>query len=114
MTVRETDRSPKPSACDGFIIVAVLWILVALATLASIYSIYINNSALAVSGMDDGLQAEALVSAGLELTAYRLTVPKDKDSDKDKDKKKTKTKTKRHNAQRAVNLFSGWGGPMSR
>lgn len=86
MTVHDTDRSPNSSACDGFIIVAVLWILVALATLASIYSIYINNSALALSGMDDGLQAEALVSAGLELTAFRLTVPKDKDSDKDKDK----------------------------
>ena len=77
MTVPEPDRSPWPSAHDGFIIVAVLWILVALATLASIYSIYINNSALAVSLMDDGLQAEALVSASLELTAYRLTVPKD-------------------------------------
>ena len=109
MTVHDTDRSPNSSACDGFIIVAVLWILVALATLASIYSIYINNSALALSGMDDGLQAEALVSAGLELTAFRLTVPKDKDS-----KTKTKTKTKRHNAQRAVNLLSGWDGPMSR
>ena len=88
MTVHDTDRSPNSSACDGFIIVAVLWILVALATLASIYSIYINNSALAVSGMDDGLQAEALVSAGLELTAYRLAVPKDKDKDKDNDKDK--------------------------
>jgi general secretion pathway protein K len=90
MRVHETNRSPKPSACDGFIIVAVLWILVALATLASIYSIYINNSALAVSGMDDGLQAEALVSAGLELTAYRLAVSKDKDKNKDNDKDKDK------------------------
>ena len=90
MTVHDTDRSPNSSACDGFIIVAVLWILVALATLASIYSIYINNSALALSGMDDGLQAEALVSAGLELTAFRLAVPKDKDSDRDKDKDKNK------------------------
>ena len=88
MRVHETNRAPNPSACDGFIIVAVLWILVALATLASIYSIYINNSALAVSGMDDGLQAEALVSAGLELTAYRLAVPKDKDKNKDKDNDK--------------------------
>ena len=88
MRVHETNRAPNSSACDGFIIVAVLWILIALATLASIYSIYINNSALAVSGMDDGLQAEALVSAGLELTAYRLTVPKDKDKDKDNDKDK--------------------------
>ena len=90
MRVHETNRAPNSSACDGFIIVAVLWILVALATLASIYSIYINNSALAVSGMDDGLQAEALVSAGLELTAYRLAVPKDKDKNKDNDKDKDK------------------------
>jgi general secretion pathway protein K len=77
MAMHEPDRSPRSSARDGFIIVAVLWILIALATLASIYSIYISNSALAVSVMDDGLQAEALVSASLELTAYRLTVPKD-------------------------------------
>jgi len=90
MRVHETNRAPNSSACDGFIIVAVLWILVALATLASVYSIYINNSALAVSGMDDGLQAEALVSAGLELTAYRLAVPKEKGKDKDNDKDKDK------------------------
>jgi general secretion pathway protein K len=77
MTVPEPDRSPWPPVQDGFIIVAVLWILIALSTLASIYSIYISNSAQAVSLMDDGLQAEALVSASLELTAYRLTVPKD-------------------------------------
>jgi general secretion pathway protein K len=90
MRIHETNRAPNSWACDGFIIVAVLWILVALATLASIYSIYINNSALAISGIDDGLQAEALVSAGLELTAYRLAVPKDKDKNKDNDKDKDK------------------------
>src|SRR5262249_6878850 len=77
MTPRERSRTHKSSGCDGFIIVAVLWILIALAALASIYSIYINNSALAVSVMDDELQADGLVSAGLELTAYRLAVPKD-------------------------------------
>ncbi len=77
MTSHEPNCLPRPSARDGFIIVAVLWILIALATLASIYSIYIGNSALAVSVTDDALQTEALVSASLELTAYRLTVPKD-------------------------------------
>ena len=107
MTVHDTDRSPNSSACDGFIIVAVLWILVALATLASIYSIYINNSALALSGMDDGLQAEALVSAGLELTAFRLTVPKDKDSDRDKDKNKDKRGTTPN--ARSI-CFPAWAG----
>ena len=77
MTLRERESSSQPSAHDGFIIVAVLWILVALVALASIYSIYISNSALAVSVMDDELQADALVPTGLQLTAYRLTVPKD-------------------------------------
>lgn len=77
MTVREPDSASSPSARDGFIIVAVLWILMALATLASVYSIYVSNSALAVSVMDGRLQAQELVSASLELTAYRLTVPKD-------------------------------------
>ncbi len=76
MTRHEPNISSGSSARDGFIIVAVLWILIALATLASIFSIYLNNSALAVSVADDGLQAEALVSASLELTAYRLSIPK--------------------------------------
>ena len=77
MTVRTPTRPIRTSARDGFIIVAVLWILAALAALATIYSIYIKNSALAVSVMDDELQAEALVSASLELTAYQLAVPKE-------------------------------------
>ena len=57
---------------DGFIIVAVLWILGALATLVSIYAIYVANTAVSLSVNDDRLQAEASVSAALELTAYRL------------------------------------------
>jgi general secretion pathway protein K len=77
MIVRTPTRPIRTSARDGFIIVAVLWILAALAALATIYSIYIKNSALAVSVMDDELQAEALVSASLELTAYQLAVPKE-------------------------------------
>jgi general secretion pathway protein K len=57
---------------DGFIIVAVLWILGALATLVSIYAVYVANTAVSLSVNDDRLQAEASVSAALELTAYRL------------------------------------------
>lgn len=58
---------------EGFIVVAVLWILGALAALASIYAIYVTNTALSLSVNDDRLQADALVTAGLELTAYRLS-----------------------------------------
>jgi len=69
-------RRSRPG--DGFIIVAALWILMMLATLASIYSIYLANSALAVSANDAGIETESLVSAGVELAAYQLSAaPKD-------------------------------------
>jgi general secretion pathway protein K len=58
---------------DGFIVVAVLWILAALAALISVYAIYVANAAVSLSINDDRVQAEALVSAALELTAYQLT-----------------------------------------
>jgi general secretion pathway protein K len=65
---RATSRSR-----DGFIVVAVLWMLGALATLASIYAVYVINTATAMSVNDTRLQAEGLMTAALELTAYRLT-----------------------------------------
>ena len=59
---------------DGFIIVAVLWIIGALATLASIYALYVANTALALAVNDDRIQAEALITAGIELAAYQISV----------------------------------------
>ena len=53
--------------------VAVLWILGALATLASIYSVYIIDTAVAFKAHDDRLQAEGLISAAVELTAHQVT-----------------------------------------
>ena len=58
---------------DGFIVVAVLWMLGALATLASIYAVYVINTATAMGVNDERLQAEGLMTAALELTAYRLS-----------------------------------------
>lgn len=60
------------SGSDGFIIVAVLWILAALATLVSVYAIYVTNSAIAVTASSDVIIADPLVSAGVELAAYQL------------------------------------------
>jgi general secretion pathway protein K len=60
------------SGSDGFIIVAVLWILAALATLVSVYAIYVTNSAIAVVASGDSTIADPLVSAGVELAAYQL------------------------------------------
>ncbi|HYS49476.1 MAG TPA: type II secretion system protein GspK [Xanthobacteraceae bacterium] len=53
--------------------VAVLWMLGALATLAAIYAVYVINAATGLSVNDDRLKAEALTRAALELTAYRVT-----------------------------------------
>jgi general secretion pathway protein K len=60
------------------VIVAVLWILAALAALATIFSIYLSGSARALAVNDTALQAEALVSASLELTTYQLLLAGDK------------------------------------
>jgi general secretion pathway protein K len=57
----------------GFIVIVVLWMLAALAALALIYLTYVTNTAVMVNVNTDRLQADALVSAALELAAYRLT-----------------------------------------
>ncbi len=77
MSVRQRDPSPAGSSRDGFIIIAVLWMLIALATLASIYSVYIANTASALAASDDSLQAELLMTTSLELTAYQFSSAKD-------------------------------------
>lgn len=64
-------RTSLPSE-QGFVIVAVLWLVAALAALAMIFSAYLSNSARALALNDTALKAEALVSAGVELTAYQL------------------------------------------
>jgi general secretion pathway protein K len=68
-----SSRSMRSRANEGFIVVAVLWILAALATLASVYAIYVSNTVAAARVNDDRIQAQALVSAAVELTAYQLT-----------------------------------------
>lgn len=73
------DRGHATSTERGFVIVAVLWLLAALAALAVIFSAYLANSARALALNDTALQAEALVSAGVELTAYQLRLA-DKDA----------------------------------
>ena len=64
---------------QGVVIVAVLWILMALSVLAVTYSIYLSSSAQALAVNDTALPTEALVSASLELTSYQLAVAGDKD-----------------------------------
>jgi general secretion pathway protein K len=54
-------------------VVAVLWILAALATLVTIFSTYVINTATAFTVHDERLQAEGLARAALELSVYRAT-----------------------------------------
>jgi len=75
--VRRCNVVPKSSE-RGFVIVAVLWILVALSALATIFSVYLSNSAQALAVTDASLQTEALVSASVELTAYQLVLAGEK------------------------------------
>lgn len=57
----------------GFIVVAVLWILAALSALVLIYLTYVTNTAVVVAASTDRVQAEAMVTAAIELAAYQLT-----------------------------------------
>ncbi|ABE61618.1 putative general secretory pathway protein K [Nitrobacter hamburgensis X14] len=68
----DASSSTRQESRRGFVIVAVLWLLAALAALVTIFSVYLSNSARALALNDTGLKAEALVSAGIELAAYRL------------------------------------------
>jgi general secretion pathway protein K len=70
--------APRPqcaaprSTNGGFVLVAVLWMVAALATLASIYSVYATNTAAGSRVGDDRLQAELSIRAGAELAAYQV------------------------------------------
>ena len=65
------------SSQRGFVIVAVLWLVAALAALAVIFSAYLSSSARAIALNDSALETEALVSAGVELTAYQLRLARE-------------------------------------
>ena len=72
-----TDHSCRDeTTLDGFVIIAVLWILGAMSVLASIYASYVITTAAGIRNYDENLQSESIVSAALELTALReLSVP---------------------------------------
>ncbi|HEY5306356.1 MAG TPA: type II secretion system protein GspK [Pseudolabrys sp.] len=63
---------PNLKSDDGFILVAVLWILGGLSVLAAVYTLYVVNTANSMHVNDDRIQADASVSAALEMTAYYL------------------------------------------
>jgi len=68
----------RPSGRDGFIVVAVLWMIGALAVLASIYSAYVINTAAGFGPYEEHYRAEALATGAIELAAYQLSSGGDK------------------------------------
>jgi general secretion pathway protein K len=63
----------RQKSSEGFIVVAVFWILTALATLATTYGVYVKATAFALADYDVRLQAQELAMAGVELAVYQLT-----------------------------------------
>jgi general secretion pathway protein K len=72
------DRDAASSSEQGVVIVAVLWILMALSVLAMAFSVYLSASARSLALDDAALQTEALVSASVELAAYQLILAGDR------------------------------------
>ncbi len=56
----------------GFVLVAVLWILVALAAFVAVYSVYVSDTAVGARARDDGFLAQGLATAAVELAALKL------------------------------------------
>jgi general secretion pathway protein K len=71
MTMRRFPSHRKHS--EGFILVAVLWMVSALAGVAAVYSVYVNETASMMVGQDEELEAQELAISGVELAAYQLT-----------------------------------------
>jgi general secretion pathway protein K len=74
--IRFANQAPPliERADSGFILIVVLWMLAALATLVSIGSVYAIETAEASRVPDDRLQTEAALHAAVELTAYEVLV----------------------------------------
>ncbi|CCE03141.1 putative General secretion pathway protein K, GspK [Bradyrhizobium sp. STM 3809] len=70
------------AARDGFILIAALWMLAALAALVVIVSQQLGSSARLLRLEDEAVEADALISAGIELSAYRLLSAKEEDRPK--------------------------------
>jgi general secretion pathway protein K len=73
--LKPVSATNKSAAADseGFILVAVLWMLLALATLVGVYATFVTRSAFAVAANSDAIKAEPLIAGGVELAAYQLS-----------------------------------------
>lgn len=66
-------RVGSRAAERGFIVVATLWLLAALAGLILVGSVYMTQSAIALSAFDAATQLQMISTGGVELAAYQLS-----------------------------------------
>jgi general secretion pathway protein K len=71
MTTAVAAFDRQRQAPDGFIVVAVLWMLAGLSALVSVYAAYVVQTAAGFAIHEDQLRARALTSAAIELTAFQ-------------------------------------------
>src|SRR4051812_37419070 len=69
----------KRGAQNGFILIAALWMLAALAALVVVVSQQLGSSARLLRLEDEAVEADALISAAIELSAYRLLLSKEEE-----------------------------------
>jgi len=81
MLVRSSSNrsAARRGAQDGFILIAALWMLAALAVLVVVVSQQLGSSARLLRLEDEAVEADALISAAIELSAYRLLLSKEED-----------------------------------
>ncbi|CAL8975168.1 hypothetical protein RHODGE_RHODGE_04105 [Rhodoplanes serenus] len=63
----------RRSGQDGFMLVAVLWMMAALATLATVYAVFVTDTAALYGTLGERLRAEAAARGAVELAVHRLT-----------------------------------------
>jgi general secretion pathway protein K len=69
---------PTQTNESGFVLVAALWILAALAGLAAIFTLYATNTAASTALGAQRLEADAAFRSGAELVAYQLLAAEEK------------------------------------
>ncbi|MGJ5135029.1 general secretion pathway protein GspK [Bradyrhizobium oligotrophicum] len=69
----------RRGAQDGFILIAALWMLAALAALVVVVSQQLGSSARLLRLEDEAVEVDALISAAIELSAYRLLLSKEEE-----------------------------------
>jgi general secretion pathway protein K len=77
--MKRADSHNRRQSDDGFVLVAVLWILGGLSVLAAVYAVYVVNAATSLEVSNDRIQTNASIVSALELTAYRLDAVKKDD-----------------------------------